>query len=533
MAWNPLAFFRSLRSSASAVIPAPRPPRSIGHRPRTRGGAIPISSGYAGAAVDRLTSGLATWSAGPNASLEGSLVILRARGRQLATDAGYGKRFVGLVATHVVGPDGPRLQVRAYNAGNGSLDTSANAAIEAAFAEWSEDCDVTGHQSLPEMLQLLASATARDGEALVRIIKGRDLTHGIALQLLEADRLDETMNGRAANGNVVRMGVELDTFSRPVAYHIRQAHPGDPFLNDRPTIERVPADEIIHLFLKQRAEQVRGASWFHAVIRDLGMLDGYEEAAVIAARVGASKMGFFQRAADEDAAPTGTAAGSVADADTTGAVGGVLSMSAEPGELYELPPGYTFDTFNPDYPHGNFGEFCKAILRSVAAGLDVDYATLANDLESVNYSSMRAGSIETRDTWKKLQGWFINRVMIRLYREWLASALLRGDIVLDRGTPLPANRLDKFLKAARFQGRRWSWVDPLKDAQASAELINARLASRTEIAASQGRDFDDVIAELADEQQKIDAAGLTPPAPRPAAPPTEPPDEDDEEDPEK
>lgn len=530
MAWNPLNLFRSLRSPAPAVIPASRSARATGHRPRMRGGAIPIASGYAGAAVDRLTSGLATWSAGPNASLEGSLVILRARGRQLAADAGYGKRFCGLVATHVVGPDGPRLQVRAYNAGNRELDTSANAAIEAAFAEWSTDCDITGHQSLPEMLQLLASATARDGEALVRIIKRRDLTHGIALQLLEVDRLDETINGRTPGGNVIRMGVELDSMSRPVAYHVRQAHPGDPFIADRPTIERVPASEMIHLFLKNRAEQVRGASWFHAVIRDLAMLEGYEEAAVIAARVGASKMGFFQRAVDEDATPTGAAASSVADGDTTGSVGGVLSMSAEPGELYELPAGYTFDTFNPDYPHGNFADFTKAILRSISAGLDVDYATLANDLESVNYSSMRAGSIETRDTWKKLQGWFIHRVMIRLYREWLASALLRGDIVLDRGTPLPADRLAKFIKAARFQGRRWSWVDPLKDAQASAELINARLASRTEIAASQGRDFDDVVAELKAEQEQIDAAGLTPPAPRAPAPPTPPQDEDDEED---
>lgn len=523
MAWNP---FRFLRSSAPAVIPAPPRSRALVRRPMMRGGAIP--SGYAGAAVDRLTGSLATWSSGANASLEASLTILRARGRQLANDAGYARRFLSLVETHVVGPDGPQLQVRAYSA-NGTLDKAANAAVEAAWRRWSDVCDVTEHVALPQLLGLLVRAVARDGEALVRIIKRRDMPHGIGLQVLEADRLDESINVRLTDG-AIRMGVELDTLGKPRAYHIRQGHPGDTLLGDRPTVERVPASDVIHLFLRDRAEQVRGASWFHAVIRDLAMLEGYEEAAIVAARVGASKMGFFRRDLDEDATPQGAAAAAVSDVDTSASAGGSLQMSAAPGEFYELPAGYGFESFNPDYPHESFDDFIKAILRSISAGLDVDYATLANDLEGVNYSSMRAGSLETRDAWKKLQGWFISAAMRRIYREWLGSAIVRGDLVMDRGTPLPAERFSKFLDAAQFRGRRWAWVDPLKDAQASRELINARLASRSEIAASQGRDFDDVIDELEDEEEKIRAAGLAPEQP---AEPTADDDEEDPEDPEE
>ncbi len=94
-------------------------------------------------------------------------------------------------------------------------------------------------------------------------------------------------------------------------------------------------------------------------------------------------------------------------------------------------------------------------------------------------------------------------------RCWLASALLRGEIVFaESGKSLPVDKLQKFAAAARFQARRWAWVDPLKDVQASALLINNGLASRTSIAASQGRELEDIVDELAQEEALFEAAGL-------------------------
>jgi lambda family phage portal protein len=236
----------------------------------------------------------------------------------------------------------------------------------------------------------------------------------------------------------------------------------------------------------------------------MGMLHSYEEAAVVAARVGASKMGFFKRAA-EDGGYAGQATGQLADQN----IAGSLSAQVEPGEMWELPPGYDFESFNPDYPHANFESFMKGCLRGIAAGLDIDYATLANDLEAVNYSSMRAGTIETRDQWQVLQGWFIDSLVMPVYREWLASALVRGDVRLPAsGRALPADRFNKFADASTFLGRRWQWVDPLKDAEAEKALLAAGLTSRSRIAAKTGQDFDEILAELADEQAKIAAAGV-------------------------
>jgi capsid protein len=40
--------------------------------------------------------------------------------------------------------------------------------------------------------------------------------------------------------------------------------------------QRIPADEIIHKFVRYRANQVRGVTWFAPVLLNLKNLDGYE-----------------------------------------------------------------------------------------------------------------------------------------------------------------------------------------------------------------------------------------------------------------
>jgi len=91
-------------------------------------------------------------------------------------------------------------------------------------------------------------------------------------------------------------------------------------------------------------------------------------------------------------------------------------------------------------------------------------------------------------------------------------------------------RLSKFADVARFQGRRWNWVDPKNDAEASELLIRTGLASRTSIAASQGREFEDIIDELKQERELMVAAGLIEAAPavEPKAPAAEPADPTEE-----
>src|SRR5690606_38768023 len=59
------------------------------------------------------------------------------------------------------------------------------------------------------------------------------------------------------------------------------------------------------------------------------------------------------------------------------------------------------------------------------------------------------------------------------------------------------------LNKPNFIGRRWSWVDPLKDVQASALAIDKLLSTHTDEAAKQGKDFNQIIQTQIKETKLI------------------------------
>ena len=95
-----------------------------------------------------------------------------------------------------------------------------------------------------DVQRVVLRSVARDGSVMIRKVRGFDNDFRFALQVLESDLLDTDYNHKLPNGNIVRMGIELDAFERPVAYHILNGHEGDDFGMKRPTRrDRVPADE--------------------------------------------------------------------------------------------------------------------------------------------------------------------------------------------------------------------------------------------------------------------------------------------------
>ena len=351
------------------------------------------------------------------------------------------------------------LQMKVTENG-GRPDTLANDLIERAWRDWarSESCTVTGRMTWFDVQRLALRSTARDGDCILRMIRD---AQGFRLQLLEGDRLDINYNlAKLDSGNEVRMGVEIDRFGRPVAYHLLDKHPSDVSAVQAKR-ERIPADQVIHPFITDRIAQTRGTPWMVSAMTRLQMLGAYEEAELTAARVAASKMGFLVKERSE---------GYIGDTDEAGNT----LMEVEPGAIEELPMGTTFQSWNPDHPVGNYAGFVKSCLRGIAAGLGVSYNMLANDLEGVNYSSIRAGLLDEREYYKAVQRWFTDTVITPVFEGWLETNILNGTI------NLPAAKLDKF-NAPDWKPRRWAWVDPLKDQQASILAVENHLKSKRQV----------------------------------------------------
>lgn len=466
------------------------------------------------AQYNRLTSSFAQAERSINTELRADLDALRRRSRDLAKNEPLAQKFLEMVTTNVVGANGFTLQARVSETikkADGTFETKqdglANNAIEAAWLDWSKpgNCDVSGRMSFPDMTRAITRGVARDGEALVRIREGAINAYGYALQYLDIERLDTTLNREPAQGvNQIIMGVEMDGDGRAVAYHLLTAPLGrDPVGKKH---ARIPASEIIHLYITDDPEQVRGIPWMHASMIRIHHLKGFQEAAIIAARVGASKMGFYTNK-DGSATP-------VADGEDAA---GVPFTEAEPGQFGVLPDGMSFESFNPDYPHANYESFVKGAKRDIGSGFGAAYHSLANDLEGVNFSSIRSGTLEERDNWMLIQRWLIGALLEKVYAGWLDNALLSGAIVMPNGAALPAAKRQKFM-AHEFQGRRWQWVDPKKDIEASVMAIENGLASPYTIASQQGVDAEDVLDDIARFQAAVKARNIVLGGSKPAQP---------------
>ncbi len=188
------------------------------------------------------------------------------------------------------------------------------------------------------------------------------------------------------------------------------------------------------------------------------------------------------------------------------AVGFEIPLSgteAEPGAIERLPRGLHFKEWDPAHPNDAYNDFVKGQLRAISTGLGLSYNKLANDLESVNFSSLREGNLAERETWKSLQEWLFDQWKRPQYDDWLEMALIAGAI-----KPLAPERIEKY-KRVEFVGRRWPWVDPLKEQQANELSLNQGLRSRSEIIREMGRDPEEVWEEIRSENELMESLGVT------------------------
>lgn len=458
---------------------------------------------YAGAKVGRLDFGASTSSA--NGELYTSLRSLRNKSRALCRDVSHAKRARKLMMDNIIG-DGVGLQGRIKTSRDDKLSKRLNDGVEAAWDRWSkaDACHAGGELAFADMERMLISQWFETGEVFLRKIPARFGRSQVplGLEVIEAERLADDAKIIPASGNAVTLGIEHDQWYRPVAYHVYTHNPAP--LSHLPTYQRgevlrIPADQILHLRIIDRWPQVRGVPPLHAVIRRLDQLGEYEHAALVAARTGASKIGFLQ--AQE------WAHGDANVADQTDDQGN-QSMNVRVGEVNELPMGWEFQSWDPAYPHELFESFLRASLRAIAAGLDVSYESLSKDYSQSNYSSSRLSLLDDRDVWRMLQGWYVRTIRKPLHAVWLQQAVLAGAIP-EIGVQAYAQDAERF-EAARYKLRGWGWVDPAKEVAAYKEAELAGYTTKSEIIAATGggKDLEDVIEARRDELDRLAEQGI-------------------------
>lgn len=493
---------------------------------------LPVVRSFQAAEASPFTAGFPGWDASINALLLNARPVLVTRSRHWARNTGAGRRFHDLVRDNGAGPVGFTLRMRCgdWRQEKGGrwvfrLDKLANDAIERAWLAWCArgQCEATGRLSFADVCRLQLDTCARDGEYLVRQLRGADNRFRYGLQLLQTDRLDHHHNVTPAyGGDEVRMGVHRNSMGRATAYSILRGVPND--VGGRRDAETVPAAEVLHDFVTLDAEQARGVPWSHATLVGGNMLARFADYAMYAAQVGASQQGFIEQTAEAPLPIDADQLGTQVDAN------GDRVKELAPGAIDWLPPGAKFSAFNSQYPHQAFEPFVNSFKHDIAAGLSVAHHNLTGDMTKVNYSSARIAELAERDHWRGIGTWFIGSLVMPVFTGWLEMALLSGQVTLANGQALSVTRIDKYLAGAVFTGRGWDWIDPQKEVAAAKEAIAERLTTRSQVVASKGGDYEDNCIELAQEREIEAANGIAAQTPAPAPAPAPKPGKTDDDD---
>ena len=445
--------------------------------------------------------------------LKSDLVATRRNSRLLVNNNPFMRRYVRTLGGQVVGAKGVTLQSKA-------TPEVYQKRIESAWAAFMRrgNFTVCGKFSGPHAQRLFLRTMAVDGEVFVRRVWGQG-PHGIALQFLDADLLDHTLNRPAGNGqNAVVMGIELNSFGRPVAYWF-----SDPAevntLYSRARKIRIPAADLFHGFDPERPLQTRGMPWTASAMFLLDMLGHYWEAEVSAAKHESERLGFLGSDFDEiDSDGLSLRSGETAE-DPRAVAAGI------PGDIrwHGLPAGFKPILPEVQHPTTAFAEFSKAMLKGIASGMGISYASLASDLTEVSYSSIRQGTLDDREYYRELQEDQLTAFLEWAFEGWFEAAQLAGALTLPAGYGY-----DRTF-AHTWAPRGWEWVDPKSDGIARDTAIKNRTTSRTRILAEQGVDFADVLAELETEEKALWKAGMTPVVepPKPAPVKEEAPEEEE------
>lgn len=432
----------------------------------------------------------------PDAELAGELHLIVGRSRELLRNNADAVALQRAWSSNIVGPTGLQHFPRVQNAKK-KLNNSVNNTLRDWWKDWSQQPTVCGRYSLVELLKLISDTDFGDGEFFAIEIEGPEAgPHGYQVQIISTDQVDRTYT-RSGNAttNAIRMGVEVDPFNRPVAYWIWDYAPGDIVIGSGKRL-RIPADRVIHYAEPRRSGQTRGIPRLAPALYALKSNAAYQKAEVTAALLGAMLAITFEQDKEVDiVGPDGKNVNTVA-------------LDLKEATVRILPPGVSMKMNTVQHPAAIYESFVRVGKRDSSNAVGVAYHTATGDLSQANWVSTRAGDLQQRDVYM-YQHQRLAKLLERMYRKALKNSLAFGTLSL----PNPDWRT---YAAVDFEGRGWSWTNPIQDGAAAAMEVALGVNSRQRIAREMGLNYEDICREIAEDKAVEAKYGISRPDPLPS-----------------
>lgn len=467
---------------------------------------------YQGAEANRLTNHKKPKNQSADQELLGpyGADAARAWARALVRDNAYAWNVVDTIVSNIIGSGITAQSI--YETPEGEDVEDVNDMRDKLFTEWCELADINGQLTFEEIQVLAQREIVEAGEVLIRFIRTPGKTYKgitrpvpLALEMIEADRLaleKDTYASRTskggADGNRIIRGVEVDEKGKPVAYWLYPDHPNTVYAVSR-TPERILADEILHLFRRDRVGQTRGVTWFAPImswLRDLGVyVDNEIQASAVASCFGV---------AIKTETPIAGLSAPVNE-DTTDTNGNPLDY-LEPAMVTYLRPGESIESINPGRPNSASEPWINLMLRGISAGTGTNYEAIAKDFSKTSYSSSRSSKIEDRPRYKRGQSYIVNHLCLPVWDEF-CNAAARVDA---KGFPTSTELLEdrRGFAPVEWQLPEQQWVDPNSEQKAAESSIVSFTNTRQNVLGSRGLSWRAVLYQAAKEQRLMKKLGL-------------------------
>lgn len=384
--------------------------------------------------------------------------------------------------------------------------------------------DLSRQMTVGQMFRLAFRHKLIDGESLI-LMHWRDdrVGYGAAdyattMQIVDPDRLSNPF--QMVDSATMRGGVELDADGVPIAYHIRKAQQNDWYLSvESNTWERVAREDadgwrrVIHDFDLDRAGQHRGIGVFTPILGHAKMLAKYYgielQAAAVAATFGTFVTSPYDPALVEDTLGGDNDLMQYQDLRKQWANERPAMLNGV--RIPTLAPGEEINQVSAAHPHSGFNEFAHEMLGVVAASIGISREQLTQDLSKTNYSSYRAGALESYKTLTRRGNDFKANTATPVYASWLWEAMENGELPLPAGAPAFQEAKTAYSRCD-WLGVARGWVDPVAEKQGAILGMDASLSTLQRECEEQGMDWEEVIQQRGIELKAFADAGLPPPS---------------------
>lgn len=450
---------------------------------------------YQGGSQARRLLGWRAPTTSANQAIQSNIVTLRDRSRAATRNDGYAKSVIDKLVSNLIGTGiKPLSQVS---------DAGLRDQIHALFLRWTDESDADGILDFYGQQAQAVRGWKEAGECFVRLrprLASDGLSVPLQLQIVEPELCPVHHNTTLANGNRVRMGIELNAVGRRLAYWFHPSRPTEFEDFDSSQLVRVPASAIIHLYDPLRAGQLRGVPTLTPALIRLFELDKFDDATLLRQQLQNMVVWFLKKDGPQSES-VHPLTGQPLSSD--GAERPALRMN--PGTFQELEAGEEVQFSDPPDVQGGYKEFMRQQLYAIAAATGVPFEVFTGDLSGLNDRIVRVILNEFRRKLQADQHQIIAfQLCRRVYREWMDRAFLVDAL------PLPSSYVidpEPFTRA-KWQPQGWPYLHPVQDVEADEKAIRDGFASRSGVVSMRGEDAEVIDAENAADNARADQLGL-------------------------